>query len=198
MTKLIVILGFILSFAAGMVIGTKSRGLIDTAAPANTDTRPPTTAPSERHSRGGWLSQELGLSADQRKQLDAIWSALASRGRNDHDDRRRDFRRERDAAIADLVPSARLGEYDQIINTYNDRVTALEQESREAWQGAVEQTKAILTPEQRTKYEDLLKRHKWGPGPSRDRQPSRRSETAPSATPAAAAESPNRFPKGAN
>ena len=131
MAKLIVILGFILSFAAGMVIGTRSH-VLDTAAPANTDTRPPTTAPSDRHSRGGWLTQELGLSADQRKQLDAIWSAMASRGRNDHDDRRREFRRERDAAIADLVPSARLGEYDQIINTYNDRVTALEQESREA------------------------------------------------------------------
>ena len=198
MTKFIVILGFVLSFAAGMVIGTRSRGPLDTAAPANTDTRPPTTTPSKSHGRGGWLSQELGLSADQRKQLDAIWSATASRGRDDHDDRRREFRRERDAAIADLVPSARLGEYDQIINTYNDRVTALEQESRDAWQDAVERTKAILTSEQRTKYEDLLKRHKWGPGPSRDRQPSRRSETAPAATPAAAAESPNRFPKGAN
>jgi Spy/CpxP family protein refolding chaperone len=185
MAKLIVILGFILSLAAGVVIGSKA------IAPASSDPpQPPTTAPTNRPSRGGWLSQELGLSPDQREKLDAIWSATANRGRDDHNDRRRDFRRERDAAIADLVPAARLGEYDQIINTYNDRVAALEQESREAYEAAVEKTKEILTPEQRVRYEELLKRHKWGPGAARDRHGGRRSETRAS-TPATASSLPD-------
>jgi Spy/CpxP family protein refolding chaperone len=181
MAKLIVILGFLLSFAAGMVIGTRTHGLLDRSDA--TTTKPPTTAPSDRRTRGGWLSQELGLSAEQRAQLDKIWSATASRAGSDHEDRRREYRRERDTAIADLVPTARLGEYDQIINTYQDRVAALEAETREAYQQAVEQTRQILTPEQRTRYEDILKKHKWGPYSSRDRHSSsRRSESGPTTT----------------
>jgi Spy/CpxP family protein refolding chaperone len=181
MAKLIVILGFLLSFAAGMVIGTRTHGLLDRSDA--TTTKPPTTAPSDRRTRGGWLSQELGLSTEQRAQLDKIWSATASRAGSDHEDRRREYRRERDTAIADLVPTARLGEYDQIINTYQDRVAALEAETREAYQQAVEQTRQILTPEQRTRYEDILKKHKWGPYSSRDRHSSsRRSESGPTTT----------------
>lgn len=188
MAKLIVILGFLISFAAGMVIGTRTHGLLDqsNAAP----TRPPTTTPSDRRTRGGWLSQELGLSVEQRSQLDKIWSAMASKGGNDHEDLRREYRSERDTAIADLVPAARLGEYDQIINTYQDRLAALETESREAYQHAVEQTRQILTAEQRLRYEEILKKHKWG---SRDRHSSsRRSESGPTTLP-----SPDSL-KGAN
>jgi Spy/CpxP family protein refolding chaperone len=173
MAKLIVILGFALSFAAGMVIGSRQT-LVD-PAPANPLT--PTTASSERRSRGGWLSAQLGLTPEQRQELDRIWSATARQGRGERDERRREFRRERDEAIAELVPSARLAEYDDIINTYNERVTGLERESREAYDAAVEQTKQILTPQQRTRYEELLQRHSWGPGAARDRHNSRRSET---------------------
>jgi Spy/CpxP family protein refolding chaperone len=198
MAKLIVIIGFVLSFAAGLVIGSRSRGLIDPGAPVENTSQSPTTAPSERRNKGGWLSQELGLSSEQRARLDQIWSAMASRGRDDHDDRRREYRKERDAAIADLIPPARLGEYDQIINTYTDRVAALEQESREAYEDAVERTKQILTPEQRSKYEELLKRHKWGPGSSRDRHSSsRRSDDTPTTSnPTDSISNPS--PKGAN
>jgi Spy/CpxP family protein refolding chaperone len=147
----------------------------------------PTTGPSHserRSTRGSFWATELGLTPAQREQLDRIWSALASRGRDDHDERRREFRRERDDAIADLVPEARLGEYDRIINAYSDRVADLERESREAYEAAVEQTKAILTPQQQSRYEELLRKHRWGPGPVRDRQPSRRAETRATSQPA--------------
>lgn len=184
MAKIVVILGFLISFAAGMVIGTRTHGLLDKSE-ATTTLPPTTTAPSDRRARGGWLSQELGLSAEQRARLDKIWSAVvASKGGADHDERRREYRRERDAAIADLIPTARLSEYDQLINAYQDRVAALDAETRDAYQQAVEQTRLILTPEQRTRYEDILKKHKWGPyGTSRDRHPSsRRSESGPTTT----------------
>ena len=46
-------------------------------------------------------------------------------------------------------------------------------EREKAMQKAVEQTKAILSPEQRTKYEELLKKGPFGP---------RRPGTNPSAT----------------
>jgi hypothetical protein len=181
MTKFVVILGFILSFAAGLVIG--SRRPVIAEAPANPTAA--TTAPAkpnERRSPGSWLSSELGLSAEQRKALDGIWSAVAKA--NDQDERRRNFRRERDEAISHLVPPERLGAYDEIIDTYTDRIEALERKSREAYESAVEQTKQILTSEQRTRYEELLKRHSWVPG-ARDRRAGRRSETRATSQPAA-------------
>jgi Spy/CpxP family protein refolding chaperone len=168
MAKFVVILGFILSFAAGMVIGSK--GVLVSEAPANPTPSSPTTQSSRdgggRRSPSGYLTAELGLSPEQRDRLDKIWSAVAKA--NDQDDRRRGYRRERDEAIADLVPPERLGDYDRVIEHYQNRVEALEQTSREAYRTAVEQTKQILTPEQRARYEALLKRHNWGPG-ARDR-----------------------------
>ena len=171
MAKFVVILGFILSFAAGMVIGSR-RALI-TEAPANPTSSSPTTQSSRgdekdggRRSRSGYLTAELGLTSEQRERLDKIWSAVAKA--NDQDERRRRYRRERDEAIADLVPPERLGDYDGVIDQYQDRIEALERKSREAYHTAVEQTKQILTSEQRARYEALLKRHNWGPG-DRDR-----------------------------
>ena len=52
---------------------------------------------------------------------------------------------------------------------------------RESYDAAVEQTKQVLRAEQRARYEELLKRHSWGPGGNnagRDRHPS--STTRPS------------------
>lgn len=172
MAKFVVILGFILSFAAGMVIG--SRRAVITEAPANPTRSSPTTQSSRggddrdggRRNRSGYLTAELGLTSEQRDHLDKIWSAVAKA--NDQDERRRRYRRERDEAIADLVPPERLGAYDGVIEQYQDRIEALERKSREAYHTAVEQTKQILTSEQRARYEALLKRHNWGPG-DRDR-----------------------------
>lgn len=192
MTKLVVILGFLVSFAAGVVIGTR-RTLVGEApanpsAPTASSAASPTTQKSSsqhgeprRGGRSGYLTAELGLTGEQRKELDKIWSAVAKA--NDQDERRRGYRRERDEAIADLVPPARLGQYDQIINTYHERIDALERKSRDAYQTAVEETKQILTPEQRTRYEAMLKRHKWGPDVRDPRQTGRRSETRATSQP---------------
>ena len=180
MAKLIVIIGFALSFAAGLVIGMRSRPPhVSPAAQGPTAT----TGPSARHS---WLSTELSLTTDQREKLDKIWSEMARSGRDEREERRREYRHERDVAIADLIPVSRMDEYDRVIDTYGDRVAALDRESREAYEAAVEGTRQILTPEQRARYEDLLKQHKWGPpgGGSRDRRSGggHRSETRPTSS----------------
>lgn len=180
MAKLVIILGFALSFAAGLVIGSRSRPPV--LAPGSGS---PATAPSgpERRGPGGWLSAELGLTSDQRTQLDRIWSEMARNGRSEQDDQRREYRQERDNAISDLVPPARMADYDRIIDTYTERLSDLERASREAYQGAVEKTKQILTPEQRTRYEAMLSRHQWGPGSARDRHGPRRAETRATSQP---------------
>ena len=196
MVKLVVILGFVLSFAAGLVVGSRWSGLSDGASAGPQDGgKAPTTGPSQRRGPGSWLAQELGLTSEQRAKLDEIWSAVAKKGRDDRDDQRRQYRRERDAAIADLIEPARMGEYDQILDVYAERIEEMERESREAYEQAVEQTKQILTPPQRTRYEELLKRHRWGPG-ARDRHSNRRGETRATSGPTEPSPSHDRL-KGA-
>ena len=180
MAKLVIILGFALSFAAGLVIGSRSQNSV--LAPGSPGQ--PTTQPgNERRGPGGWLTAELGLTPEQREKLDGIWSQMARHGRGEQEDQRREYRHERDSAIADLVPPARMADYDRIIDTYTDRLTGLERASREAYEASVEKTKQILTPEQRTRYEELLKRHRWGPGAARDRHANRRNETRATSQP---------------
>jgi Spy/CpxP family protein refolding chaperone len=191
MAKVVVILGFCLSFAAGLVIGWRAHKPGSPIGATITDltgggSRPAaSTQPNpnaQRRGSTGWWLAELGLTADQRARMDHIWSSVAGKSRTDRDERRREYRRERDTAIADLVPASQLGEYDRIIDTYNERIAGIERESRDAYESAVEQTRQILNPDQRTRYEKLLERYHWGPG-QRERHPStRRSETRPAAT----------------
>jgi Spy/CpxP family protein refolding chaperone len=191
MAKVVVILGFCLSFAAGLVIGWRAhKPGSPIAATINdlTGGHPATTQPGNMPRRGstGWWQTELGLTGEQRSKMDHIWSSLAGKGRTERDERRREYRRERDTSIADLVPAPQLGEYDRIIDAYNERIAGLERESRDAYETAVEQTRQILNPEQRTRYEELLKKYHWGPQ-LRERHPStRRSESRPAASEPAA------------
>ena len=164
MAKFVVILGFLLAFGAGLVIGAQGHLRLASAEP------PPATRPS---GPGSWLAAELDLSPDQTQKIDAIWSDIAGKGRGDREDQRRQLRKERDDAIAALIRPEDLSAFDQIHETYADRMAALDAQWREGFNASVERTKQILTPEQRVKYEEILKRHTGGPG-ARDRQGTRR------------------------
>lgn len=158
MTRLVVIFGFLVAFGAGLTVGYRAPR---TSAGAGEGPRP-TTRPS---GRDGWLAAELVLATEQREQLKKIWSESTRRNRGDQDDLRRQYRTERDEAVAALIRPEDKEKYAQAIKTYSDRMAGIDQLGREAYQIAVEQTKAVLTPEQRTKYEEILKRH--GPPPQR-------------------------------
>ncbi len=132
----------LVAFAAGLAVGLRPRAV----------TPAPTTRPS-RH--GGWLAAELKLTPEQQEQMEKIWSETAFRGRHDREEQRRELARRRDQAIADLIRPEDKPKYEQALKAYSDQVEALDNESRLAFQAAVEQTKQILTPEQRTRYEQL-------------------------------------------
>ena len=165
MTKIVVIIGFIVAFAAGVMVGNR-----DARKGEDANATPTTTAPTTRPGRGGsWIASELGLTSEQRQAMDKIWSEMAGRGRGENEEKRRQFRRERDEAIAALIRPEDKEKLEQIGAEYSEKLAALDRESREAFASAVEQTKALLRPEQRAKYDELLKRHHWdrdrGPGP---------------------------------
>ncbi|HEX3357134.1 MAG TPA: Spy/CpxP family protein refolding chaperone [Tepidisphaeraceae bacterium] len=147
MVKFIVTLGFLIAFSAGLVVGMEKHSI----APAAT----PTTHPSSQHG----MMADLNLTSQQRDQMKQIWSDVAKRGRGDQSDRRAEFRKERDEAVVALFSSADKLKYDAIQKAYQDKLAAIDAENKAAFQKAVDETMAILTPEQRTKYQEMLARH---------------------------------------
>ncbi len=169
-TRIIVIIGFIVAFVAGAVVGLQLR-----TTPVQATVQP---APEQRPS---WLRSELGLTAEQNEQMKNIWEGLHNSGRN-YEDRRHHLRDERDEAIAALLAPSVMGDYDRILLDFNNKLTALAQERDKAFADAVEKTKKILTPQQRAKYEEFLKRREPG-GADRGGRGGRRSASRPATRP---------------
>ena len=162
MAKIMVVIGFLVAFAAGLAVGFEMRRTSHAQAPTTTEPPVRTTGPSTRGSRspGGWIASELKLDAEQRKKMDAIWSDVARGGREESDKERDALRKKRDEAILALVGADNKATYDDLQKQYRDDQQAMERKMRGRFEKAVEETKAILTPEQREKYEQLLARHR--------------------------------------
>ncbi|MGA2497319.1 MAG: Spy/CpxP family protein refolding chaperone [Tepidisphaeraceae bacterium] len=159
MTKLVVIAGFMIAFAAGLVVGLLRRESQATpVTPAAAQTR-------AAHPDRSWLVNELCLTAQQEEQMRQIWSATAQWSGKQTEERRRQYRKERDEAILALVPAGDRPRYAAIQQTCAEQTAALDREWRNSYQAAVEKTKQMLTPEQREKYEAILKRHTFDRGP---------------------------------
>src|SRR6185437_11592650 len=111
MTKLVVLIGFCVAFAAGMTVGMKRGRVTQPAAPAVMPATMPTSRPS--HRGGGFLPSALNLTQDQQEKLSKIWSETARGGRSMQEDRRRQLRQKRDETIASLIPPADQAKYEQ-------------------------------------------------------------------------------------
>jgi Spy/CpxP family protein refolding chaperone len=140
-TKVILLVSFLLIFAAGTALGIWISG--------------------ERHpERRSWLVNELNLSSDQEEQMRKIWSeVMDTRGRQ-HGEQRAALAQKRDQDIAALLSDAQRTQYQAILQEYSRQMDALAQERRKAFEEAVERTKKILTPEQAAKYDELMKRQR--------------------------------------
>ena len=158
MTKLVVIFGFLLAFIAGLIVG------VNRSQPVLSTTSTP-SGPTTRQSRESELDALLKLRPEQKAEMKKVWSEMAEHGRRQHEDRRREVRRERDEKIQALLTPEQKSRFDQIHQDYNDQNRALEGEMRANFQKAVEATKALLDPDQRAKYEEWLKNRQWDRGP---------------------------------
>lgn len=159
MTKVVVIFGFLMAFAAGYLVGFNR--------PIPVATRPDAPGPTTRQNRdrGSELDSLLNLRPDQKEALRKIWSEMAEGGRKHHEARRKDLRRQRDEKIQALLSPEQKSRFEQIHEEYDEQTKALEREMRANFQKAVEATKAVLDPEQRVKYDQWLERRQWGRGP---------------------------------
>lgn len=139
-SRIIVVILFIVAFGAGLSV-------------AKVFHREP--APSERGP--SMLSRELNLTEKQREEMFTIWENIYKTG-SDERSERRDLSRKRSDAIAALIPQKKQEELARINEDYNRSMQELMTQGRERYKQAVEETKSILTNDQRKKYEEILAR----------------------------------------
>ena len=168
-TKMILIVSFLVTAAAGIGVGML------------------VSWPKPRYARRSRLAKELNLSSEQQEQMRKIWSEVRGFPGGRTGENRRALTQERDKAIIALLSEEQLTQYQQIVQKYERKLEELSQKRRRRFQEAVELTKQILTPEQANKYEELLnkrgerdrgrgrgwRRHSPRTGQS-DQQPARR------------------------
>lgn len=146
-TKMLLILSFAVTFAAGAAVG------ILASRPGHPPRKP------------SWLTAELNLTDQQRDQMRDIWSEVMRTGGRNEREQRKALSQQRDQAIAALLTDAQQPQYESILQNHTRKVEELAQERKRTFEQAVERTKQILTPEQATKYDELMKsRHDRGPG----------------------------------
>src|SRR5438477_13005359 len=98
-TRIIVIVGFLVAFGAGVVVWFQLRAPQPAVA----------TVPQQPEQRS-WLRTELGLNAEQNDKMKNIWESLHASGRV-YEDRRRHLRDERVEAIAATLEASVMADY---------------------------------------------------------------------------------------
>src|SRR4051812_2926217 len=153
MTRVVLVIGFIVAFSAGLFCGLAVRGY-EVQASSPTATSRPVTAGGP----GGLLAAELGLTPEQRGQMNRIWRGNARTLRHQEDQKRAQARKERDEAIAALIRPEERPKFDQVLQSHTERQAEIDRELQVIWQTGFDETRKILTPEQLKRYEEFLKR----------------------------------------
>jgi hypothetical protein len=104
------------------------------------------------------LVQELDLTPDQRRKIQRIWSEVAEHHAPVPMEEIEKADAERWQAIDQLLTRQQRTQYTQIQQRFEDRMQGLDQGNRARMALAEEQTRQLLTPAQREKYERLLAR----------------------------------------
>jgi Spy/CpxP family protein refolding chaperone len=104
------------------------------------------------------LVEELDLTSDQRGKIQQIWSKVAKNHSPIPMEEIEKADAERWQAIDQLLTPEQRTQYAQIQQRLEARIQELDQGNRARMASAEEQTKQLLTPAQREKYERLLAR----------------------------------------
>ena len=125
------------------------------------------TPPSPQGHPPSWLQDQLGLSTDQRQQMDAIWAEVKQQMATDRD-RRREFDHERDEAIQNLLSDQQKLVYQEIYNEYHTKRQQMENARDALIKNAEERSRQLLNDSQKVRWDQLskdMRGHRAGPGP---------------------------------
>ena len=165
-TNLLMLATFIVALSAGVGGGVVlSRHLSLTAIQ-------PVSAPD--HSS---LAEDLQLSAEQREQMRRIWEGAQVRGKIYYDEVQK-LQKGRDDEMVALLNVEQKARFEKIAHDYADRFSDLINRREAMFDDAVNETRKILNPTQRERYEQIL-RNRVGflAPPQREMVPSRDSKS---------------------
>ena len=150
-TKLIILISFIVAFAAGISVGL---------VVGRTGMTP---------RRRSILARELNLTPEQRDQMQKIWAETMEPIRRLQHEQRQKLQEEREEAILNLLSLEQREQFEKINEAHSLSMEKLAQHRKALFDEAQEKTKKILSEDQQKKYEEILKDR----GPRRGRFPGR-------------------------
>lgn len=145
-TRVLVIGCFLAAFVAGAVLGYAGGRF------------------SDARREGPWLKRQLGLSAEQDKQIQSIWRSVHEAEQADRD-KMRALSEQRDQEIRGLFTDEQRAKIDEILERHRQTRMELFREREARNDEAIRRTKEVLTPEQRVKYEAILEKNRERFGP---------------------------------
>lgn len=145
----------------------------------------------------GWLS-ELNLTSDQQEKIRAIWTeAMKNSDWQGQREKREAAQKERDEAVKALLPAEQRPRYEEILAAYQKKADEISQAGRKARDEAYEQTKALLTEDQRVLYDELRKKRAESHSRGRSDAAKKSTEGNVPGTDGAAAQGARKDPEGA-
>jgi Spy/CpxP family protein refolding chaperone len=122
----------------------------------------------ERRGPRSFVGDKLDLTPDQHEKMREIWSNLREQQSALMSEGRRAIQQQRDEQLRSVLTAGQQKQFDDINANYEARMAELRENSDKAFQNAVQRTREMLTPDQRAKYDEMLKER------SREDRPERR------------------------
>jgi hypothetical protein len=139
----------LLPIGAGIVAG-----MVAARLPSHSQSRE--AAAAERAADS--LSEQLGLSDEQAQQMRGIWENVREQVRSSYTDAEK-LQRSRDEELVSLLNQEQKAKFEKISRSYSDKFAQLRHKRDQSFASAVEQTRNMLSEEQRQKYDEILRTH---------------------------------------
>jgi Spy/CpxP family protein refolding chaperone len=176
--KLVVIVGFLLAFGAGLVVGLSGARRL---AGATTDT--PAASPTTRRGFAG-LVAALHLTPEQAKQIEQLRAKTMTEVTHERDDRSAAIHKQRDEKVVALVGAEKKDELDKVLAASQDDMRQLMGERPKAFDKMDEDIRKVLSDEQWKQYQSLQAARRGGRGDGTHRGPGGRGSPGAATRPA--------------
>ncbi len=149
-TKILIVGLTALCLSAGVVAG-----MLVSRLPAAGST--PDSAVPARSALMTPLVEELNLDADQQVKMRGIWEGVRTQVQQSYEDASK-LQTSRDNAIAGILTTdEQKAKFEKIAHDYHNQYLEISHKRDQTINEAIAHTKALLTPEQQTKYDEELK-----------------------------------------
>ena len=153
-SKRVFLMAIVLVLCAGLVVGRLSARLV------------PPPMPPHDHSPS-WLQDQLGLTSEQKQQMDSIWADTKSQIGKTWDGRH-ELDKQRDDAVHNLLTTEQQAAFTKIYDDYHAKRQSLEKQRDDLIKTAEDRSRSLLSDPQKTQWDTLTKEMHDHHGPNGD------------------------------